>query len=356
MALPQAKIDATEARLATVAVPEGSGWLGAARQAALTRLRAMGLPARRDEYWRFTPPDDFLQPEAQEAALFKPDEAPVYGEIDRVRLVFVDGVFDAEQSDSPELAGVEISRLSEVGGADIHWARDLYGVLEARGQDPVERPFAALNTATATDGVLIRVTGKADKPINLTYLHDDPTSDATLHHVVRVEAGAEVTVLENGPAAARFNKCMEIDVAEGGAFHHIRAQGRDHERRAMTHMFARVAAGATYKSFTLTVNGVITRNEQFVEIVGDEAVAHIAGAALGGGTGKLEECGAVHARRLRSQVDQDAVGRQPVERNQPHGAPDRAIRKARKTRRGVQARVDLGQGCLHLIGAERSAA
>jgi len=283
MALPQAKIDATEARLASVSVPEGSGWLGAARQDAMARLRAMGLPGRRDEYWRFTPPADFLLPEAPEAALFKPDEAPVFGEIDRVQLVFVDGVFDADRSDSTELAGVEISRLSDVGGADIHWARDLYGVLEARGQTPVDRPFAALNTATATDGVLIRVTGKAAKPINLTYLHDDPTSDATLHHVVRVEAGAEVTVLENGPAAARFNKCMEIDVAEGGAFHHIRAQGRDHERRAMTHMFARVAAGATYKSFTLTVNGVITRNEQFVEIVGDEAVAHVAGAALGDG-------------------------------------------------------------------------
>ncbi len=47
-------------------------------------------------------------------------------------------------------------------------------------------------------------------------------------------------MLENGPAAARFNKCMEIDIADGGAFHHVRAQGRDHERRAVTHMFARL--------------------------------------------------------------------------------------------------------------------
>jgi Fe-S cluster assembly protein SufD len=76
---------------------------------------------------------------------------------------------------------------------------------------------------------------------------------------------------------------MEVDVADGGAFHHIRAQGRDHERRAMTHMFARVGENSTYKSFTLTANGVLTRNEQFIEIVGDDATVHVAGAALGDG-------------------------------------------------------------------------
>jgi Fe-S cluster assembly protein SufD len=152
-------------------------------------------------------------------------------------------VFDAEQSD--DLAGGrEIERLADALKKDIHWARDLYGVLETRGQDPVERPLAALNTGFATDGDRDPcATGKAAKPISLIYLHRDETSDAILHHVVKVEPGAEVTVLENGPAAARFNKCMEIDVADGAAFHHVRAQGRDHERRAVTHMFARLGDG-----------------------------------------------------------------------------------------------------------------
>ncbi|MEM1066148.1 MAG: Fe-S cluster assembly protein SufD [Pseudomonadota bacterium] len=284
MALPQTKIDATEARLAALEVPNGAGWAASARSDALARVRAMGLPARRDEYWKFTNPADLIAPAAIPAALFEDtSESVVFGEIDRLRLVFVDGVFDPDQSDDPEMAGVEIDRLADVQGVDIHWVRDVYGVLEARGQDPVERPLAALNTATATDGVLIRVTGKAEKPVNLTYLHRDTGSDATLHHVIKVEPGAEITVLENGPAAARFNKCMEIDIADGGTFHHIRAQGRDHERRAMTHMFTRLGRESTYKSFTLTANGVMTRNEQVVEIVGDEAVAHVAGAALGDG-------------------------------------------------------------------------
>ena len=113
--------------------------------------------------------------------------------------------------------------------------------------------------------------------------HASETSDAILHHIVRVESGAEVTILENGPAAARFNKCMEMDIADGGTLHHVRAQGRDHERRAATHMFARLGQEAVFKSFTLTVNGVLTRNEQVVELTGDDAVAHVAGACVGDG-------------------------------------------------------------------------
>ncbi|MGB0440581.1 MAG: SufB/SufD family protein, partial [Paracoccaceae bacterium] len=83
--------------------------------------------------------------------------------------------------------------------------------------------------------------------------------------------------------AARFNKCMEIDVADGGKLHHVRAQGRDHERRAATHMFARLGTESVFKTFTLTANGVLTRNEVVVELTGDDAMAHVAGACLGDG-------------------------------------------------------------------------
>ncbi|MEM0945984.1 MAG: SufD family Fe-S cluster assembly protein [Pseudomonadota bacterium] len=284
MALPQAKTAATDMRLAGVKLPDCAVWARDARDAALNRVRKMGLPGRRDEYWRFTNPADFVSVEATPAKVHDSrDEPPVFGEIDRLKIVFRDGVFCPRSSDDLSLAGVEIDRLAVAQSKDIHWAKDLYGVLEARGHAPVERPFAALNTATAGDGVLIRATGKAERPVALVYLHEAEASDATLHHAIRVETGAELTVLESGPAAARFNKCMEIDVADGGTFHHIRAQGRDHERRAMTHMFARLGCGSVYKSFTLTANGILTRNEHVVELTGDDAVAHVAGAALGDG-------------------------------------------------------------------------
>ncbi len=282
MALPQAKEDALRARIAGWELPR-TGFSAGARADALARLSAAGLPGKRDEYWRYTDPAALTAAAPATAKVFDAgDEAPVFDAIDRVKIVFTDGIFDAEASDDLTLAGVSIERLAAVQ-ADIHWARDLYGVLEARGQTPVSRPLAALNTAFATDGVLIRVTGRAAKPVSLIYNHKSETSDAILHNCVKLEAGAELTLLENGPAAARFNKVLEVEVADGARFHHIRAQGRDHERRAVTHIFARLGKEALFKSFTLTANGLLTRNEAVLELTGPDSMAHVAGAAVGDG-------------------------------------------------------------------------
>ncbi|MEM6407526.1 MAG: Fe-S cluster assembly protein SufD [Pseudomonadota bacterium] len=263
--------------------PLATGWSAEARGAALSRLREMGLPSKRDEYWKYTDPSTLASEEVPEAALYSEQDKPLFDDIDRLKIVFVDGVYDAEASDDLSLEHVEITRLSEVATADIHWAKSLYGVLERNGQAPVPRPLAALNTAMASDGVLIRVTGKATKPVSLIYQHNDTRSEAILHHVIKLEEGAELTVTESGPAAARFNKVLEVDIADGAAFHHVRGQGRDHERRAVTHTFARLGKESVFKSFTMTANGVLTRNECVIELTGDDAHATVAGAAVGDG-------------------------------------------------------------------------
>ena len=283
MAVAQAKQDALAARIAGLGFAE-KGWLGAARKAALERLAATGLPGRRDEYWRYTDPEGLNAPGPAPAALFDPGTEPqLFDQMDRVKLVFVDGVFDPRASDDPRLAGVEIERLTEAGGRDSHWAAGLYGALEARGQQPVPRPHAALNSAFATEGVLIRATGKARKPVSLIYERISDSSDVILHHCIKLEPGAELTLLENGPVGARFNGVMEVEVADGARFHHVRGQGRDHQRQAATHVFARLGRESLFKSFTLTANGRLTRNECVIELTGDDAVAHVACAAVGDG-------------------------------------------------------------------------
>lgn len=264
--------------------PASGAWAADARADAASRLAAMGLPTRRDEYWKWTRPDSLISAVADAAEVLDYEgEEPLFDDVDRLKVVFVDGVYDAEASDALEGEGLEIERLADAAAKDIHWAKDLYGVLEARGQSPVNRPLAVHNTATATDGVVIRVTGAVSRPVSLVYRHEDASSDAILHSVVRLEEGAKLTLLENGPAAARFSNVLEVDVAKGAEFHHVRAQGRDHERQAITHMFSQVDAEAVFKSFTMTVNGKLTRNECVIDIVGDNAVAHVAGAVLGDG-------------------------------------------------------------------------
>ena len=134
MANPAVKQDPLAARIAGLRAPEGAGWANEARSEALARLTAMGLPRKRDEYWKYSDPTTLNQPEAPRAGLFVTDEAMPFSDVDRLRIVFVDGVFDAEASDDLAMDGVEIERLSDALSRDIHWARDLYGVLETRGQ------------------------------------------------------------------------------------------------------------------------------------------------------------------------------------------------------------------------------
>lgn len=233
-------------------------------------LRDFAAPSKRDEYWRYTDPVALTG-----AVLAAPasDFADGFASLSPITITFVDGVFQGMEGD------LDMARLIEI--SDHKWAQDVYGTLEERGQTPVRRPLAALNSAQATDGVLIRVTGKIARPVSIVYVQKSMTSDAKLHHVIQIEQGAELTLLEQGSLAARGNLVLEVDIAKGGSFHHIRMQ---HHAGAMAaHIFARLDAEARFKSFTLTAGGQLTRNEAFIELIGDGASAHVAGAALGDG-------------------------------------------------------------------------
>lgn len=282
MAAPALRQEAARTLLDTHPLPSGeAGWAREARARAEACVAAEGLPGRRDEYWRFTNPEPLTAAAAPGGAPAAGNDDP-FAEVDRLRLVFVDGVFVPGLSDAPEAAGVEIQPLGQALAADIHWAREVFGRLEAEGQDPVARVLLALNTARATAGVAIRATAAAARPVAIEYRHTAAGSDALVHHVVRVEAGAALTLLENGRAGARANVVTEVDVADGGAFHHIRAQGSEADRLVTTGLFLRLARESQAKSFTLAVGGRLTRNEAVITFTGDDAAAHVAGASIGG--------------------------------------------------------------------------
>jgi len=284
MAVAQAKLDLAESLLVTHGVPTGrvAKWAKDARAAAAAQVRKDGGPVRRDEYWRFTNPAP-LTTDPADAALFDGKETPVFETIDRLRITFVDGHFRPDLSDELAGEGLEISTLDAAMQTDIHWASGLFGVLEGKGQTPVSRPLAALNTATAAEGLVVRVSGRPSRPLAIRYERSERGADAMIHHAIQLEAGAELTLLETGPGADRLNTCAEVDLGAGARFHHIRTQGRDHERVAATHCFARLGPQADFHSFTLTANGRLTRNETIVDILGDGAHARVSGAALGDG-------------------------------------------------------------------------
>lgn len=254
-----------EELLARASRPEGAA---AARAAAEARLREMGGPARRDEYWRFTDPAALIDAPGGaggEAAL---------GDVEAVEIHFENGRLVGEL---PRIDGLEIVPLSSILAGE---GDPLFGALEAAGQEKVARPFAALNTARAAEGLAFRARGVVETPVHVRMTGES----APLRHLARVESGASLTLVETGFAA---DTTMEVDVEKAGAFEHVRVQ-TGARPPAVTHVFARVAAEARFKTFTLTSDGALTRNEVVFELVGDDAAAHAAGAVLGRGESHVD--------------------------------------------------------------------
>ena len=276
------KQDTISERLNSLTLYE-KGWTASTRLDAKSRLLDTGLPTRRAEYWKYTRPDKSLGPVAPLVSVNEDREGPIFDELDCIKIVFVDGVFSDVLSDNLHLSGGSLELISATKNLDKHWAEDLYGSLELGGQDPVKRPLAVLNTAYAEEGILLNVKQGISKPLSLHYVHRSELSDVMLRHVIKLEKGASVTILESGAIGARSNVVFEVEIGPGATLNHIRAQGRDHERCTANHIFSKLGQASQFKSFTLSMNGVLTRNETVIDISGDDAVAHVAGASLGDG-------------------------------------------------------------------------
>ena len=79
--------------------PFASSWANDIRSAALVTFNNFGAPTKRDEYWKYTNPNKLTIIPTEPAALFSNDETPMFSNIDRVKIVFVDGILDLDQSD-----------------------------------------------------------------------------------------------------------------------------------------------------------------------------------------------------------------------------------------------------------------
>ncbi len=273
----EARRSGAEQLLSALPLPEGEpGWVRAARAAARGRFLESGAPVKRDEYWKYTDPTRLTAPLAPlEATDTAPEFQSQFGDLDPRRARFVNGRFRPDLSDDLALDGLTAAPLAEVLGQDISFARELYGRLEEAGGEKVARPLAALNTASATEGLALHVTGPVGQAVHIR--HDQVGEGAALlHHLIRVEPGASLMLVQSGVPS---NEVIEVDVADGGSFQHVRIQ-QGERQPAAGHLFVRLGAESRCKTFTLTADGELTRNEIVMEFTGENAVGHIAGAVL----------------------------------------------------------------------------
>ncbi len=244
------------------------------------RLLSQGAPVRQDEYWKYTDPSPLLGEEPRQG---KPATEVPFSGIAGIRVSLREGSLHVD-GDVP--AGLEIVSLGRAASANGHWTNCKAPAVQLP-RDPVPRPLAALNAAACPEGVAIRATAPVLNPVCL--VHDsEPRGGVAFSRVaVRVESGASLEILEFDRSGSIRNSVIDARVEDGGRLDHVRIQtgtGRIESACA----FIWLGEDAAYGGFTLSLDGILTRNETVLHLAGSGGRGHVAGGMLGAETSHLD--------------------------------------------------------------------
>ncbi|MFQ5764817.1 MAG: Fe-S cluster assembly protein SufD [Rhodospirillales bacterium] len=269
----------------------GLGWLRALREDGIERFNTLGLPTPKLEAWKYTrlkPLEDTrYQPVADDGETTPVDLVPsvLPNSKGHPRLVFVNGRLRPELGITGHLPdGVRVECLSDALGGDADWTQEHLGRI--CGAD--NQPLFALNTAMMDSGFVLRVEPGVvvEQPIEVVFiggLTDQPVAYFPRNLMVLGE-GAQATVVKHhaglGVGAYFANAVTEIDVGPGASLRHYEVQAEAREATHLRTVHARVDRDATYDSFTLSIGGRLSRNEDSVRLEGEGAHCGLNGAYL----------------------------------------------------------------------------
>ncbi len=239
----------------------------ALREESAALMRRFGLPGPREEAWRFTSLRKLAEQSFHEPLTPVADCAALLARLPRIdspRLVFVDGRFRDDLSHVPTQAGVRVGTPA-------------FGTLAKPEQDRL----VALNTMLAEDGAEISVAAGVDAGMLLlvslaTDLHGRAVAFHP-RHSVSLAAGSRLTLLDIGIGDGVYlhNPVMTAVVAQDAALTHLRIQNESGKAFVLSTLYADVAEGGTYDSFTLAVGGRLSRAEIHARLGGAHAIAHL---------------------------------------------------------------------------------
>lgn len=278
MNVPVQKLTPAEAAYVDDYTP-GDDRLSALRQRGFDAFARCGLPHRRLEEWRWTDLRRLIGDEFPASA-----GAPV-GDIDalidasplkdlaRARLIFVNGVFDAERSSLPASGDVTVAALASAEEADR---------LSFREDDPVD----ALNLANVSDGAVISIAGHADATAPIEIVNVCAGAGAATYstrNLITLGAGASATLFETHLGAGDpyvTTTVSEVRLGAGARLDRVKLQMDDGEAIHLSNLIATLADNARLADFTLTTGGKVTRQQGFVTFTGEHAKAGLSGAFL----------------------------------------------------------------------------
>ncbi|MEO8754027.1 MAG: SufD family Fe-S cluster assembly protein [Casimicrobiaceae bacterium] len=292
----QMEFDAASASLPGKVLPLAS------RRSAVARLMDLGLPALRDDAWRYAN----LRPlQSVHLRSVSPDAAvdfdstglrlgaPLPGAI---RLVFVDGRLDATASSSV----AERSRLRELPPAIQSAER------------PADTRFALLNDAFAVDAARYGIDGECT--LELVFVSGAAGTVSSYPRVqLEVAAAARLTLIERhlggGSPEVLSSAVTELGLSRDAHCRWYRIQDLAVTATHLDTLRVRLEAGATLEAVLVQLGGGAVRTHLDCELAGRAAAVQLQAASLAGDSRTLDS--SIHVRHLaadtRSQQELRAI-------------------------------------------------
>jgi len=269
-------------------------WLADARRDAMRRFEEIGFPGPKNEDWKYTGVTPLLSRPFY-AALGRTRSAYDRGAVERritgvaipagaVGLVFVDGVFDPMLSGD---TGADGKLLVRSLAADLAAADSIAATRLGRSFDVGAHGFAALNTAFAEDGAVVRIGAghAASRPIHVVCFATGGETPrlTTTRNLIVCEQDSSSTVIEHWlgePGAQLSNAGCEIVLEKGATLHHVIVQDEAPTAYRISRVEADLAERSVLDSCVVTLGGALSRTELHVRLSGRHAECRLNGLYL----------------------------------------------------------------------------
>lgn len=288
--------------------------IGGLNQKGAGNISEFPFPTKKDEDWRFTDlrsiSRNHFVPVAEAGANPVGDISDHYlPEAQESRLVFVNGVFDAERSSLDAIPdNVTVGTLVEYGDSEV--VKEHLG--KYTNYDDDQDVFNALNDANFKDGVFIHVPKetKVEAPIHILNVFTDAQKPfyATPRVLFVGEAYSKSTVVEEHIGLAE-NEYLNIPVAEfkmkeGSNIHHARIQRDSKKANHISRPIAHLDKYAEYHSYTICLGAKLFRNDPRVVQNDEEVNFTIDGLVLIDGEQIADTHSAIDHRHWHAQSHQ----------------------------------------------------
>lgn len=265
--------------------------LNSLREEAFSKFSVLGIPARKNEAYRYTNLNLFFDHEYRNYFLpvnsdfamaeeFRCDVA----DLDTHGIVLLNGFYPTLNGKLRELpGGIIIGSLNEASRRYPEIVEKHYGKYAGSDSDGLVH----LNTAMASDGVFVYVPEKASlsKPVQVVNLVSSSEDTFTQHRnlfVIGKDARFSIIICDHTLSPHKFltNAVTEVYVGENSYFDIIRVQNEHNAACKVTHTFIHQERGSVASSNNMTLHGGLIRNNTYHHLGGERAESNSYGLYL----------------------------------------------------------------------------